>query len=338
MTVARPAAPAATPPRAKRMTLDSVYSETKKGPFRVLIYGPEKVGKSSWAKDAPGAIFISGDNGLKFLIDPETGHAPKQFPIPESYLDIVDAVDELLAKKHDRKTLIIDPLGWIQPLVYGEFIRRNPKNEKNETVRTIDDYGFFKGQFGAVGIWRELLVKLERLQSEREMNVILVAHSEVKNTANPMGNEYEKYCIALDGGPKSERAAGLVVQWSDAVLFANSVTVTRMVKKKDKGIGTGTRALYTQLCDAYRAGNRYGLPSQLSLDFSEFYSHLKGEQLEETNADIANQLLAIVEGTEYEQSMRALVDSKPTTERLRVALNRAALKLQKTQENEETDD
>ena len=329
----QPAQAQVSTPRAKRMTLGSVYSERSDGPFRVLIYGPEKVGKSSWAVNAPSPIFISGDNGLKHLKDPSTGHAPAQFPVCENYGDVVEAIGELTNEAHNYETVVIDPLGWIEPLIFAEFVRLHP-NDKGETMREINDYGYFKGQNGAVDIWRELLARLERLQDKRNMNVILVAHSQIKTASNPMGEEYEKYCLQIDGGPKSERAAGKLAQWPDAILFVNYAAVIRKIKGKAKGVGTGTRIVYTQPCDAFHAGNRYGLPPQLALDFNEFRAHLSGERAEETNGDIRSELTQLVAGTELEEPTAKFLETNPNTEKLRLLLNRATLKLQAR--NEET--
>jgi hypothetical protein len=312
----------------RKMSLTCVYSEKSDGPFRVLIYGPEKVGKSSWALHAPSPIFISGDNGLKYLKDPATGLAPKQFPVPETYADVVEAVNELTTEKHDYKTLVIDPINWIEPMIFAEFVRLHPKNDKGEVMREINDYGYFKGQVGAVDVWRDLLFKLEKLQDRRGLNVILVAHSQIKVAANPLGAEYEKYCLQLDGGAKSERAAGKLAQWPDAILFVNYASVIRKIKGKEKGVGTGTRVVYTQPCDAFHAGNRYGLPPQLPLDFSEFYAHLRGELLEETNTNLRTELTQLVAGSELEEPTAKFLVTNPNTEQLRVLLNRATLKLQ----------
>ena len=330
--------PATPPQRQRRMTLESIHSPNPAGPFRALIYGPEKVGKSSWAVNAPTPIFISGDNGLKLIKDP-SGNPPKQFPLPESFGDIVDALDVLTNDTHEYKTLVIDPLGWIEPLVWGEYMRQHPKTEKGETIKDINDYGYFKGQSGSVDIWRGLLARLEQLQKKRSMNVILVAHSQVKITSNPMGSDFERYCLQLDGGPKSERAAGVFAQWPDAVLFVNYATVVKQVKGKAKGIGTGTRVVYTQPCDAFHAGNRYGLPEQLPLDFSEFYSHITGGQIDATLERLRGEALALIEGTEFETAAKASIDKAGSNvDALRAIINRASLKLRQQQEAQETQD
>lgn len=314
--------------KPRRMTLAAIH-QPKPGPFRVLIYGPEKVGKSSWAAHAPKPIFISGDNGL--------GHIEgiDQFPTPSSYEDVIDAIDTLMNETHEFQTLVIDPLGWIEPLVFGEYIRRFPKLSDGTVVHDINDYGYFKGQAGAVDVWRSLLARLESLQAKRGMNVILVAHSQVKTTANPMGADFERYCLQLDGGPKSERAAGKLCQWPDAILFINFATVVKRVKGKDKGIGTGTRVVYTQPCDAFHAGNRYGLPDQMNLDFAEFYAHIRDPKGNGAIERLRQQITQLTAGTELESvALDAIERAGENTDKLQLIANRVTLKLKQQQESE----
>jgi hypothetical protein len=331
----KPATPPATRPR--RMTLDAIYTPKANAPFRVHLYGPEKIGKSTWAAAAPTPIFLSGDNGLGLVRTPD-GNQVKQWT-PESYGDIIEAIDTLTIDKHEFQTLVMDPMGWFEPMIWAEYIRLHPKTEKSETVKEINDYGFFKGQYGSVDIWRSLLARLELMQRARGMNVILVTHSQIKLISNPTGSDFERYCLQIDGGPKSERVAGVLAQWPDAILFVNYATVTRTIKGKTKGIGTGTRVVYTQPNDAFVAGNRYGLPDQLPLDFAEFYSHITGGQVEATVERLRAEALALVEGTEFEEAAKKSIEQAGSnTGHLLTIINRASMKLRQQQQAEETDD
>jgi hypothetical protein len=316
------------------MTLDAIQTSDPSGPFRVLVYGPEKVGKSSLAAKAPGPIFLSADNGLKYVKDSQ-GNPVKQW-VPESYSDIAESIETLTTDTHSFLTLVVDPMGWVEPMIWSEYIRQHPKTEKGEIIKEINDYGYWKGQAGSVDIWRSLVARLERLQKLRSMNIILIAHSQVKITSNPMGSDYERYCLQLDGGPKSERAAGLFAQWPDAVLFVNYATVVKQIKGKNKGIGTGTRVVYTQPCDAFHAGNRYNLPEQMALDdFDELYSYMTGGQSAVTVERLRAEALALVEGTDFEEVAKVSIEKAgDNIEHLRGIINRASLKLQQQQAEE----
>jgi hypothetical protein len=324
--------------RERHMTLDSVYSPTPNQPFRALIYGPEKVGKSSWAINAPNPIFISGDDGLGLLSDSQ-GRRAQQLPVPRDYQDIIDGIEMLTEETHKFETLVLDPLGWFEPLIFAEYIRRFPKLSDGSQVKDINDYGYFKGQSGSVDIWRSLIASLERLRAVKSMNLILVAHSQVKVTSNPMGGDFERYCLQLDGGAKSERAAGKLAQWPDAVLFVSYASVVKNIKGKNKGIGNGTRVVHTQPCDAFHAGNRYGLPAQLPLDFAEFYAHITGNRDAENVESLRAQSLKLIEGTDFEATAKVAIEAAGANqEQLRLIINRATQKLSEQQEGEISDD
>jgi hypothetical protein len=44
--------------------LDSVRTGKRPGPRRVLLYGVQGIGKSTWGAQAPGAVFIPTEDGL----------------------------------------------------------------------------------------------------------------------------------------------------------------------------------------------------------------------------------------------------------------------------------
>lgn len=107
------------------------------------------------------------------------------------------------------------------------------------------------------------------------MEIILLAHAQVKTFQNPTGPDYSRYELALSKG-----ASALLKQWSDCILFADyedvlvngkGETVTGAYSKtKVKGISTGRHVIHTQRDAAWDAGNRYGLPPVLPLDYAEF--------------------------------------------------------------------
>jgi len=68
-------------------------SDIKKGkieaPIRVLLYGPEKIGKSTFAANAPSPIFICGETGTEEL-------DIARFPEPKSFNDVLACLNALV--------------------------------------------------------------------------------------------------------------------------------------------------------------------------------------------------------------------------------------------------
>lgn len=244
----------------KRRALASVRRGVLDTPVRVLIYGSEKVGKSTFAAGAPAPIFLGAENGTERL-DVERLE-------PRTWSEAVEWVSELAAEKHDYKTLVIDPVNWLEPMCWTSVC----DSDGSKSIEEVGG-GYGKGYTAALDKWRELLFSVERCWRSG-MNVIIVAHSQVKTFQNPEGPAYDRYEIAMH--PK---AAGILKQWVDAVLFARLETFAKVEKgtRKAKGFSTGARFVYTKPCAAYDAGARWKLPDELPLSWSDFAQAVDGE-------------------------------------------------------------
>jgi hypothetical protein len=240
------------PARASgRMALSNVITGRVAEPMRVLTYGLEGVGKSSFAAGAPGAIFLDVDRGTAKL-------DVRRFPQPEEWLDVMEAIGELTNAQHPYKTLVVDTLDALESLCWRHVCAA-------KRVASIEDFGYGKGYSAALDTWRTLADALERLRAHRGMHVVLVAHSWIKGFKNPAGDDFDRYELKLHA-----KASGFWREWCDAVLFATHETHTYEVKGRTKGIMSGARVLYTERCAAWDAKNRYDLPAKLPLDWASF--------------------------------------------------------------------
>jgi hypothetical protein len=95
-------------------------------PLLLLIYGPDKVGKSTFAASAPKPIFIQAEEGSNQL-DVARLESPKNFR------EIMEQVAQVAADK-DYQTLVIDTLDWMQAMVFEQVCATNDK-----MVKTIAD-------------------------------------------------------------------------------------------------------------------------------------------------------------------------------------------------------
>ena len=75
-------------------------------PPRILLYGTEGIGKSTFASEAPKPIFVQTEDGLAEIDCDE-------FPLATSFDDVLQALAELRAQAHDYETVVIDTsTGW----------------------------------------------------------------------------------------------------------------------------------------------------------------------------------------------------------------------------------
>lgn len=233
--------------------LKSIKRNTAFAAPRVLVYGVEGIGKSTFAAGAPEPVFIQTEDGLGSL-------AVDHFPIATKVGDVLDAISTLFDDGHNFKSVVIDSLDWLETLIWRDI----------ESRYDAKDLAYGKGAMIAADKWREILDGLTALRNDRSMSVILIAHTEIKRFDSPETEPYDRYQPKLQA-----RSSALVREWCDAVLFANYKT---LIKKDDvgfnktvsRGITTGERLLFTSERPAYMAKNRYGLPESIPLSWEAF--------------------------------------------------------------------
>lgn len=242
-----------------RMTLTSLSKGKQQHPVRVLLYGPEGIGKSTFASNAPRAIFLGAEEGTSQL-------DVTRFPQPETWAEAREAVTVLTNEKHEFETLVVDTLDWLEPVLWDHMCRRD--SQPGKKLEHIEDYGYGKGYQNALDDWRLLIADLERLRRAKPMHVVLLAHSWIKSFKNPTGDDYDRYELKIH--PK---ASGLLKEWCDAVLFANYETFTHKdERKRIRGVDNGARMVHTQRTAAWDAKNRYALPAEMPLDWGSFFA------------------------------------------------------------------
>lgn len=235
-----------------RMNLQSLVKGKRVQPARVVLYGVEGIGKTTFGANAPKPIFLGSEDGTSQL-------DVTRFPTPETWQEVLDAVRVLTVEGHDFHTLVLDTLDWAEPMLWAHICARDGQ-------ANIEAYGYGKGYAAALDEWRVFLNALERMRKAKPMHVVLVAHSWIKPFKNPEGEDFDRYELKLH--PK---AGGLIKEWSDAVLFCNYETFAVKDKvKKVKGVDTGARLIYTQRRAAYDAKNRYELPDSMPLAWADF--------------------------------------------------------------------
>lgn len=244
------------------ISLSSINRNPTLAPPRVVVYGVHGIGKSTFGACAPSPIFIPLEDGLGKLTVPS-------FPVLSSWDEVTEALGSLINEEHDFGTAVIDSLDWLEPIVWAEVCKRHGKKD-------IEEFGYGRGFLFACDVWREFFDGLRVLRQSKSMAIVLLAHTEIKQFADPNSDPYDRYQIKLQ-----PRASALVEEWADCVLFANYRTYTAKAdagfnRKITRGVGTGERVLYTEERPGFRAKNRYGLPAELPFTWAAFSEALVG--------------------------------------------------------------
>lgn len=237
------------------ISLATLKTGISKAPPRILMYGAEKVGKTTLAASAPSPIFLRTEDGEGKL--DMTSWDMKTFD------DFVQAINVLSTEKHDFQTLVVDTIDWFEPMIHTKVMRDRPQNEKGKTVVNIDDYGYGKGYLYAMDYWIQVIDGLNFLRTERGMIIILLAHTQIKSYSPPDSEAYDRFTLKMN-----EKASEKLMEFVDCIFFARKKVFLREDDKgKNKAVGTADgREIMTESLPSFRAGNRYNLPASIPLD------------------------------------------------------------------------
>ena len=230
---------------------------------RIVLLGVEKIGKSTFASQAPNPVFIpvKGEEGVDDL-------DVAKFPAAQSHADVVSAISALYTEDHDYKTVIIDSASTLEPLIWDAVCKR----ESADSIEKVGG-GYGKGLIEAMVEWRQIMDGLDALRDKKNMTSIIVGHVTVKPFNDPTADSYDTYLFDIN-----KRASESLLRWSDSILFANRrVAVTKeetgFNQTKARATGGGKPSLYTQKRPAHPGGGRgvYGrLPYELPLNWQAF--------------------------------------------------------------------
>lgn len=229
------------------MTLGAVVTGKQNKPLKIVAFGVEGIGKTRFGAFAPKPIFICSEDGTASLDVP-------RFPAPETWSDVMSAIKTLTTSDHEYKTLVIDSLDWLHPLVKAQVLA-------DEKLTAAKYESFASGEKFAIKHFQDLITTLDALQAAKGMHVICLAHSQVKPFNNPEGENFDRYQLSLP-----DKTSEKFKQWAYCLLFMNWES---FAQAKDSGRARGVlgnRIMCTERDAAFDAKNRYGLPSRITFE------------------------------------------------------------------------
>ena len=229
---------------------------------KIVIYGPEGIGKSTFAAGFPVPLFIDTEGSTKRL---DVVRLPK----PTSWEMLLEEVAYVASEPGCCGTLVIDTLDWAEQLCSRSVCEKAGK-------KSIEDFGYGKGYVIEKEAFARLLHALDDV-IDAGVHVVLTAHAQLRKVEQPeeMGG-YDHWEMKL-GAKTTAALSPLVKEWADTLLFANYKTV--VVAADDSGnkykAQGGRRVMYTTHTPWWDAKNREGLPEELDLDASLIVKTLK---------------------------------------------------------------
>lgn len=220
---------------------------------RVVIYGPEGIGKSTLASKTPNPVFIDTEGSTR-------QYDFARFPEPTSWQMLMQQVDHVVNNPDVCDTLVIDTADWAEKLAVDHILARDQK-------QSIESYGYGKGYVYLEEEFGRLLNRLNDV-IERGIHVVLVAHAHMRKFEQPgEAGSYDRWELKLQ-----RRTAPTVKEWADVVLFANYKIFVENVDGQGAQRGRniaqgGRRVIHTTHSPVWDAKNRHGLPAEVEMDF-----------------------------------------------------------------------
>jgi hypothetical protein len=245
--------------------MNLVQRGVSKAPLRIVLYGVEGIGKTTWAHGAPDNVFIGNDAGHGDL-------DVTRLPTVTSWPEVFDYVDMLIRDEHTFRTVVLDTIDGLEKLCHAWICEQ----DQVENIETVGG-GYGKGYTIAAAEHRRLADRLDVLREKRGVMIIVLAHSHVKPFTNPDGANYDRYQLQMN-----EKAAAVWKAWADCLLFANydvnvktrARSAEKALLEKGKGMD-GERKVYTERSAAYDAKNRHNLPEELPMLWGAFARAVK---------------------------------------------------------------
>lgn len=225
------------------------------GAKKVAVYGPEGIGKSTFASRFPDPVFIDTEGSTKDMDVART-------EAPSSWAMLMEQVKYVKEHPEVCRTLAVDTIDWAERMCVDHICAAHQK-------KGVEDFGYGKGYVYVKEEFGRFLDMLAEA-AEAGVNVVLTAHAQIKKFEQPdeMGS-YDRWELKL-GQKTASQTSPLVKEWADMLLFANYKTHSVAVddkgqKRKAQG---GKRVMYTSHHPCWDAKNRYGLPDEMDFDYA----------------------------------------------------------------------
>lgn len=222
--------------------------------IKTVIYGPEGIGKTTFAACFPNPLFIDTEGSTKFM-------NVRRLPTPTSWQMLKDEIDHVKQNPTICDTLVIDTFDWAETHCIKHIC-------DNANKKGIEDFGYGKGYIYEKEEIARFLHSLEDVVA-LGIHVVLTAHAQLRKVEQPENTgTYDHWEMKL-GQKTGSLISPMVKEWADLLLFANYKTVvvtTEDGKHKAQG---GRRVMYTTHTPWWDAKNRFMFPDELEFNFSE---------------------------------------------------------------------
>lgn len=224
----------------------NVTEGIESAPVKVVIYGPEAIGKTTLAAQLPSPIILDTERG--------SGKIDCKRYRCKRLTDLEGAMLSLSRDPESYRTVVIDSADWAEGLLVRAMLEKDKKD-------SIEAYAYGKGHVMLGEKWIGILDIADQL-IDRGLHVVWVAHAKVVKFSPPDQTDgYDRWELRL-----TKNVAPRLKEWADLLLFLNYRTA--IVEGEDgrtKGRGGRERVMHSARCAAWDAKSRFDLPETMPL-------------------------------------------------------------------------
>ena len=256
--------------------LDQFKREIIRKPEKLVVEGEAGAGKTTFAcsshnKNEPAFIINADDGGdtvfhqkgIEYIFDClPTGDVKEN---AHKWDSVMETLRVLAKEKSNIKQLIVDSVDKIELFAQAKICT-------NHKITHIEDMGYGKGYSYARGEMQKLFSALNFLRDTKDIQPILVCHTQVRTINKPTMEPYDSFVLKLHRSVSSD-----VTEWADVILFVAFETIVKKIdsgfnRKDSRAIQSGKRFLFTSGSMGVDAKNRFNLPAEIPADWNEYQS------------------------------------------------------------------
>jgi hypothetical protein len=246
-----------------KLSLGNISKGSKYELVRMVLYSTEGVGKTTFASQWPSPIFFDIEGGSTLL---DVSRFEKSQL--SKYEDVLEALSVLETEDHSFKTLVIDTVDALENLVQDFICRKHGKGG-------LEEFEYGRGHSFVGDEFKLLYSKIEKLQNQKQMDVLFLCHAQIKTFKNPSGPDYDTYLTKLN----EKNIGSWLRERCNIVAFANFELIAKAENgSKSRAFSTDVRVIHFSTNRGFNAKSRFELPKKMLLDYRKFNELLSAQR------------------------------------------------------------